>query len=175
MDLKELIGKLFEETQNIFEAVTTKEVDWAYPEVTILTTTGKSQEAGSGGMTDDSAQIEVIDPENQEQQGGQGSQDGQSQEDQGQQDGNSGQSGDGGESGGSESNQVQVGSIIQDMATGEYGKVVSVDQSTGDVEWEPVSNDELEKQGYLTKRAGVWKPTNKMKKFNMRGVNGLIG
>ncbi len=149
MELKDLTRKLLIETTNVFESIGTMDVDWNYPTVTIISKAGNTQEAGSGGMTPDSAQTEIIDPENQ-------------------QPSNGGESGGSGESGGDETNKVTVGSIIQDFNTGEYGRVTSID-ADGNVEWEPVSKAELESGGYLARRAGT------IPSFDRSALNGLIG
>lgn len=148
------------------------EVDWDFPSVTIITKSENSEESGSGGMTDDSAKTEVIDPES--------SKSSESSDSEGGESGESGESGEGGESGdgdtgdgnSSVSDNVKPGDVIQDFDTGEYGRVTSID-SNGDVEWEPVDKDELEKSGYFAKRRTDMKKVKT--KFDRGDVNALAG
>jgi hypothetical protein len=159
MDLKELTEKLINETSSIFEAKGERAVTWMYPEVKILSLAQNGQEAGPGGTTDDSAQTEIIDPENQE--SGGGGEGGEAGGDPG------GEGNDnGGGDGGSQSNNVKPGSIIQDMESGGYGRVTSVD-ANGDIEWEPVDKDEIKSLGFAK--------THK-NKLTIRGnTNGFFG
>ena len=165
MELKELTNEILK-LQNISEDVKgDKQVTWAFSEVKILSMAGNSQEAGSGGMTDDSSQTEIIDPENQDKPPTNGESGGESG---GEPNGEPG----GGDSGGSESNEVKPGSIIQDMETGEYGEVISVD-ANGDVEWKPVDKDQVQQQGYSAKKRNtkinIEKPTIK------GNIDGFLG
>jgi hypothetical protein len=139
MNLQRLTQELVD--TKIYEAINSIDVDWDYPKVTILGTAGNSKDAGSGGLTDDSAQSEIIDPENQEP-----SDPGESGDSNDGQDQTGDSSGGGGES--SSQKEVKVGSIIQDMESGEYGRVTSIDDD-GSVEWDPVSKQELEDSGFF--------------------------
>lgn len=174
MDLKLLREQLIQNPyKTIFEEdedtpkIEQMDVDWNFPSVTIISKAENTESGGSGGLTDDSAQTEVIDPENQEPQDGGESEDGDS--------GESGDSGSEGSGGGesSMSDNVKPGDVIQDFDTGEYGRVTSID-SDGNVEWEPVDKEELEKSGYFSKRRTDSKRVNDIK-LDRGDVNALAG
>lgn len=172
MNLTQLTEELIRKTPNLFEEVEQQDVDWDFPDVTIITTAGNAQEAGQGGMTDDSAKTEVLDGDDQENQEGQESQGGEGQEGDGE--GQEGQeSGDSGGEGGGSQNEVKPGSIVQDMTSGEYGKVTKVNPD-GSVEWEPVGEDELKEKGFLATRRdkGLVKKVTKFDRSDLRGFVG---
>ena len=41
--------------------------------------------------------------------------------------------------------EIQVGDIIRDAKTGEYGKVTSVDLSSGEIDYDPIKKEDVEK------------------------------
>jgi len=41
--------------------------------------------------------------------------------------------------------EIQVGDIIRDTKTGEYGKVTSVDLSSGEIDYDPIKKEDVEK------------------------------
>lgn len=115
------------------ESISVSDVDWNFPDVTIISKAGNTKQK-KGGVSPDSAKTEIIDPENIKP--GENNKDGD-------------------EGGKGDDSDTKIGSIIQDFKTGEYGKVTSIDPS-GDVTWEPVDEDELRKEGYISlKRSGL--------------------
>ena len=154
MDLKNLT-KLLQETNSIFEASKApKPVNWAYPEVTILVTSGKE-----GKLTDDSANSEIIDNNNNNNNKGDNNNN------------NNNNKGNKGNPRSDSESQVKPGSIIQDMKTGEYGEVISVDKD-GNIEWRPVDKNELTAKGYLRTRN---KQKTVKKIIRKGGIDGFIG
>lgn len=131
-----------------------QDVDWDFKSVTIIT----KAEGGNGPKPpppppdEDQPNIEVIDPPDDNDDGG---------------DSDGGDDGDSdGENGGDSDNtskEIKIGSIIQDFKTGQYGKVINI-HPNGDVDWIPVSEEELRSGGFIASM-----------RLNRSNLNGFIG
>lgn len=129
-----------------------QDVDWDFKSVTILTKGANTKKRKQDGEKfEDEAQTEVIDPEN-------------SPEEEGFPSDPQNKSGDGdGEGSDDTSQEIKIGSIIQDFKTGQYGKVTNI-HPNGDVDWVPADEEELRKNGFIASM-----------RLDRSNLNGFIG
>jgi len=128
-----------------------QDVDWDFKSVTIITKSGNTKKRKSESENfEDESDTEIIDPENSENEDSEG-------KDSEGEDGND-----------NSSQEIKIGSIIQDFKTGQYGKVTNI-HSNGDVDWVPASEDELRKDGFIASMR-----LNKIG-LNRSDLNGFIG
>ena len=105
-----------------------QDVDWDFKSVTIITKGGrKGPNQPPSPPDEDQPNIEIIDPPDDE---GGGDED------------NEGSGDD------NTSQEIKIGSIIQDFKTGQYGKVTNI-HPNGDIDWIPADEDELRREGFI--------------------------
>lgn len=124
-----------------------QDVDWDFKSVTIITKAkgGNGPKPPPPPPDEDQPDIEVIDPPDDNDDGG-----------------DDGDGGDGDDSDNT-SREIKIGSIIQDFKTGQYGKVTNI-HPNGDVDWIPVSEEELRSGGFIASM-----------RLNRSNLNGFIG
>ena len=135
MDLNKFCENLIEENDNIFEETSGGTVDWDFDDVTILKSSGGKKGDPPPPPPDGEdppppppppSNEEDIDPPDPE----------------------DGEDGEPGESKETDTDEITIGKIVQDMKTGKYGRVTGI---YGDkVEMEPVSDADLKSDGYKT-------------------------
>ena len=128
MDLNKLYKNLIEENNNIFEENTDGVVDWNFDDVTILRSSGGKKPDGPPPPPGDDPpppnNEEDIDPPDPE----------------------SGDDGEPSENKETDTDEITIGKIVQDMKTGKYGKVTAINGNK--IEMEPISDADLKKDGY---------------------------
>ena len=121
-----------------------QDVNWDFKSVTIITKGKNTRKRKKDEEFEDESDTEVIDPQESFPIDSDSDSDGDGDSD-------------------NTSQEIKIGSIIQDFKTGQYGKVTNI-HPNGDVDWVPADEDELRREGFIASM-----------KLDRSNLNGFIG